>query len=270
MGRHVRLPLVVSVHGGDLDFTARMGRRGRETVARTLRSADAVLANSELTRAAVEELTGPLAGLRVVHLGADVAAAPPARSTRPTLVTVAHLVPHKNQSAVIRALAALASKHPELTYVMVGRGPDERALRELARSLGVERRVEFRGGLSHEDALGELARAHVHVMPSSHEPFGVAHIEAMAAGTPTIGGAGTGAEDIAGAGEGIVLVPPGDPSALARAIDALVSDAPRRARLGEAARRTVADHFTWERNGRLTADLYRELAARARRADLAS
>ena len=92
-------------------------------------------------------------------------------------------------------------------------------------------RVEFLGPLPHERALEEMARCHVHAMPSSHEPFGVAHIEAMAAGLVAIGGAGTGARDIADAGEGIVLVPPGDDTALAREIDRLVA---RRRRAGAA------------------------------------
>jgi glycosyltransferase involved in cell wall biosynthesis len=258
--RRGRLPLVVSVHGGDLDYTARLGRRGREAVTRTLRAADSVLANSELTRAGVEELVGPLPGLRVVHLGADLVAPSSQPHREPTLVTVAHLVPHKNQGSVIRALATLAGRHPSLRYVLVGKGPDEHALRDLARSLGVADRVIFRGALSHEAALEELARCHLHVMPSSHEPFGVAHIEAMAAGVPAVGGAGTGAEDIARAGEGIVLVPPGDLSAITRTIDELLSDAGRRARLAEAARQTVADHFSWKRNGAATAAVYRKLA----------
>ena len=107
--------------------------------------------------------------------------------------------------------------------------------------------------------MAELARCHVHVMPSIHDAFGVAHIEAMAAGLPSIGGEGTGAEDVAAAGEGLVLVPPGDPARLVRALDGLLADERERARLGAAARRTVADHFTWARNGAETAALYREL-----------
>jgi glycosyltransferase involved in cell wall biosynthesis len=144
--------------------------------------------------------------------------------------------------------------------VVIGKGPEREALAGLAGRLGVADRVDFLGPLPHERALAEMARGHIHAMPSSHEPFGVAHIEAMAAGLVAIGGAGTGAQDIADAGEGIVLVPPGDDTALAREIDRLVTDAGERERLSEAARATVAAHFTWERNGERTAALYREVA----------
>jgi glycosyltransferase involved in cell wall biosynthesis len=103
--------------------------------------------------------------------------------------------------------------------------------------------------------MAELARCHVHVMPSVHDAFGVAHVEAMAAGLPSIGGEGTGAEDIAAAGPGLVLVPPGDVSALARAIDRLVGG--EGTALGEAARRTAAECFSWERNAAETLAVYR-------------
>jgi glycosyltransferase involved in cell wall biosynthesis len=256
--RRPAVPLVVSVHGGDLSYVARR-TGGARTVTRVLRSADAVIANSEVTRQGVEQLTGPLALLRVIHPGADSPVAVAERHPDPTLVTVAHLEPHKNQENVIRALAALAGRHPRLRYELVGKGPDQERLERLARSLGVGDRVAFLGSLPHEAALGELARCHLHVMPSIHDAFGVAHVEAMAAGLPAIGGEGTGAEDIAAAGEGMTLVPPGDVTALARAIERLVADDAGRERLGEAARRTAAEHFSWSRNADETLALYEEV-----------
>ena len=130
-------------------------------------------------------------------------------------------------------------------------------LEALAQSLGVGDRIRFTGPLPHEQALAELARCHIHVMPSRIDGFGVAHVEAMAAGLPTIGGAGTGAEDIAGTCEGAFLVRPGDSSALVRTLDELLRDDARRAQLGEEARRTVAERFSWETGGNLTVDIYR-------------
>jgi glycosyltransferase involved in cell wall biosynthesis len=258
--RRGRRPLAVSVHGGDLSFKARRPERWRAVVGSTLQAADAVVSNSDLTRRGIEELTGPLPKLETIHLGADIPATHPRRRDDPTLVTVGHLVPHKGHAAVIRALAALRERHPRLRYVVIGKGPEREALAELADRLGVADRVEFVGSLPHERALEEMAHGHIHAMPSSHEPFGVAHIESMAAGLVAIGGAGTGAQDIADAGEGIVLVPPGDDTTLAREIDRLVADSGERERLSEAARETVAAHFTWERNGERTAALYGELA----------
>jgi glycosyltransferase involved in cell wall biosynthesis len=259
------VPLVVSVHGGDLSYTAARSKRGREVVVRVLRAAAAVIANSAVTRRGIEELTGPLPVLEVIHPGADVPETVAERESDPTLVTVAHLEPHKNQAAVIRAVAALKDRHPTLRYELIGKGPDRASLEQLAERLGVGDRVSFAGPMEHAAALARMARGWLHVMPSVHDAFGVAHVEAMAAGVPSIGGAGTGAEDIAAAGDGMVRVPAGDDGTLARAIDRLVSDRRERDRLGAAARRTVAGHFTWERNGERTAAVYRQIAERSRK-----
>jgi teichuronic acid biosynthesis glycosyltransferase TuaC len=259
-GRGGRKPLVVSVHGGDLTYAAARSERGRATVAEVLRVAEAVLVNSEWTRAGVEALVGSRDELRVVHPGAELAKPADDPHPGPTLVTVAHLEPHKGQADVIRALAALAGRHPGLRYVLVGDGPQRAELEQLGGRLGVAERVDFRGALLHEDALEELGRCQIHVMPSRHDGFGVAHIEAMGAGLPTIGGEGTGAEDIAGTGEGAILVRPGDLNALVRAIEGLLSDDERRRKLGAAARKTVFEHFSWQRNGSETAAVYRALA----------
>jgi teichuronic acid biosynthesis glycosyltransferase TuaC len=117
--------------------------------------------------------------------------------------------------------------------------------------------VELRGRLAHEEAVSVARAASLFVLPSAAEAFGVAYVEAMAAGVPAIGSRGEdGPEEIAGAGGGIQLVAPGDPRAMADAIDVLLSDPVRMAALRVAARDTVARQFTWERCGRETVAAY--------------
>jgi glycosyltransferase involved in cell wall biosynthesis len=80
----------------------------------------------------------------------------------------------------------------------------------------------------------------------------------MAAGLPAIGSRGEGGpEDIAAAGPGMILVEPDDPGALAGVLDRLLRDRSELARLGAAARETVAANFTWERCGAETLVAYR-------------
>jgi teichuronic acid biosynthesis glycosyltransferase TuaC len=268
-------PLVVSVHGGDVLYTVRHSPGGSAAVARGLGGARLVLANSqgiaELARAHGARET------RVVHLGTELPAvarevrrevweerppAPPGGPLRgpapgPSLVTVAHLVARKRHADVLRALAVLGRRHPTLRYAIVGDGPERVALEGLAVRLGVAERVDFRGQLPPGEAVAQARRATLFVMPSTEEAFGVAYVEAMAAGVPAIGCRGEpGPEEIAAAGDGFLLVPPGDIERLTQRIDELLSDPHRLREAGQRARATVAANFTWKLCGEQTLAAY--------------
>jgi teichuronic acid biosynthesis glycosyltransferase TuaC len=249
------LPLVVSVHGGDVLYTAPRSPAGRAAVARGLGAAQLVLANSrgiaELARADGAQ------AVRVVHLGADPPSTGLTRDAEPALVTVGHLVARKRHADVLRALAVLRDRHPTLRYVIVGDGPERVALEGLAARLGIRERVQLCGQLPPAEAIERARRCTLFVMPSTEEAFGVAYIEAMAGGLPAIGCRGEpGPEEIAAAGDGFMLVPPGDIERLTQRIDELLSDPQRLREAGRRARATVAAHFTWERCGEQTVAAY--------------
>lgn len=267
------VPLVVSVHGGDVLYTAAPAPTGTPTgplaVARGLGAARLVLANSqgiaELARAHGAGET------RVVHLGADLpTTSHPSRRggleagrkamggpPPPSLVTVAHLVARKRHADVLRAVAVLGQRHPTLRYSIVGEGPERVALEGLAVRLGISERVDFHGQLAPAEALEQARRCTLFVMPSTEEAFGVAYVEAMAGGLPAIGCRGEpGPEEIAAAGDGFMLVPPGDIERLSQRIDELLSDPHRLREASQRARATVAASFTWERCGKQTLAAY--------------
>jgi glycosyltransferase involved in cell wall biosynthesis len=251
-------PLVVSVHGGDVLAVAEGSAAGRRAVEGALGSARLVLANS----AAIERRCRALGATatRVVHLGTDIPAAREPRESRdPRLVTVGHLVARKRHADVLRALWLLRESHPDLRWMVVGEGPEREPLERLARELGLADRVELRGQLAPEQALAAAWAASVFVLPSIEEAFGVAYIEAMAGGVPAIGCIGeAGPEEIAAAGNGMRLVPPGDPEALAAELRGLLDEPRWRRELGVAARATVQESFTWEACGRATVAAYEE------------
>src|SRR6185312_15425160 len=98
-------------------------------------------------------------------------------------------------------------------------------LERLTAELGLGETVRFLGQLPNDRAVAHVAECDLFVMPSVEEPFGVAFVEAMAAGVPAIGSRGEGGpEDIAAAGEGMVLVAPDDPGVLAAEIERLTTD----------------------------------------------
>lgn len=256
------VPLVVSVHGGDVLHIAadppRGSAAGARAVARGLGAARLTLANSQ---GIAELCRAHGAGeVRVVHLGADLPEAP--RQARregapPALVTVGHLVARKRHADVLRALAVLGRRHPGLRYEIVGDGPERVALEGLAARLGVSDRVDMRGQLPPAQAAECARRGTLFVMPSTEEAFGVAYIEAMAGGVPAIGCRGEpGPEELAAAGDGFVLVPPGDIERLTQRIDELLSDPHRLREAGQRARESIAAGFTWERCGGQTLAAY--------------
>ena len=250
-----RVARVVSTHGPDITHVASASRLARRETAETLRDADLVIANSRWAERRCRELGGPGISTEVVHLGADLGPLSD-RLSRPTLVTVANLTASKRHVVVLHALAAIpADRRPD--YLIIGDGPGREPLARTAAALGLDGSVRFAGRLQHEQALAEAARCHVFVMPSVEEPFGVAFVEAMAAGLPAIGARGVGGpEEIAAAGPGLVRVPPEDHVALAHEIDRLLADPDALAALGRDARETVARAFSWERCGKATVAAY--------------
>jgi glycosyltransferase involved in cell wall biosynthesis len=262
-------PMVVSVHGGDVLYTAPRSLAGTRAVSRSLRQAAIVLANSRGTA----ELAGRYgaADVEVVHLGADPpdpsgdprrSDSQPAGSAPDTLVTVGHLVARKRHADVVRALWLLRERHPELRYLVIGDGPERARIKHLADSLGLAGRVQMTGQLAPAEAAARAQSATIFVMPSTEEAFGVAYVEAMAAGIPVIGTRGEpGPEEIASTGEGIELVNPGDVTDLAECIDRLLTDRSRLASLGEHARLTARDGYSWGTCGKRTYAAYERALA---------
>jgi glycosyltransferase involved in cell wall biosynthesis len=269
------MPLVVSVHGGDVHGP----HASSAAVRNTLQHARLVLANSAGTARRAVQYGAHADATRVVHLGTDVPALaaatawPAAASgapgaTRdaprgPTLVTVGNLVTRKRHADVLAALPELRARHPGIRYVIVGDGPERESLRAQAHSLGVQDIVELRGRLAPAAAVAVARSATLFVLPSVAEAFGVAYIEAMAAGVPAVGCRGEdGPEEIAACGRGITLVAPCDPRGLAATLSALLADPERLAEEGRAARAVVEREFTWTRCGQRTVKAYADALAR--------
>jgi glycosyltransferase involved in cell wall biosynthesis len=120
--------------------------------------------------------------------------------------------------------------------------------------------VQLRGPLPHAEALAVARSATLFVMPSVDEAFGVAYIEAMAAGVPAIGCRGEdGPEEIARAGDGIMLVAPHHPRQLAEAIEWVLDRPNRLSELSARARATVEHAFTWQQCGEATIQAYADV-----------
>lgn len=161
---------------------------------------------------------------------------------------------HKGQTVLIAAARRLERAIPRLTVVFLGKGPDERALREAARG---SIHVEFEGFV--EDVASYLAAFDLFVFPSRYEALGSTLLDAMSAGLPVVASAVDGIPELVRDGEEGLLVPAGDDAALARAIHELHDDPERRRRYGEAAR-LRAGSFSASRMADRYLELYQSIA----------
>ncbi len=175
--------------------------------------------------------------------------------------TLSVLEPFKGIDVFLRAVAQLAPRHPDWRFATFGSGSDEARLAALARELGIVERVQRPGFVP---AAHALERLRVYVLCSYWENAPMALLEAMAAGVPVVATAVDGVPEILDDSVAL-LVAPGDPAALAAAIERMCADEPLRERLVRAARARVEERYTAARNARETLALYERLLAGASR-----
>jgi glycosyltransferase involved in cell wall biosynthesis len=154
---------------------------------------------------------------------------------------IASLRPIKNHDILIRALALLIRDVPEAHLVVVGDGESRTSLESLAGELHVREHVTFTGVRSNAPNLHHLFE--VSVLCSRTEGFPNSVVEAMAAGRPVVGTDVVGIRDAVSHEETGLLVPPGDPAALAAALRRLLSDRGLARRMGEHGRTRARQSF---------------------------
>jgi phosphatidylinositol alpha-1,6-mannosyltransferase len=135
---------------------------------------------------------------------------------------------------------------------VVGRGDHQPALELLARELGIADRVRFLTEVNDADLPAIYNAADLYVGVSRQagidvEGFGISLLEASSSGLPVVAGRSGGIPDAVREGETGVLVDSENHRAVAAAIAALLADPARAARLGEAGRRAVVEHYNWDR-----------------------
>ena len=199
----------------------------------------------------------------VVPLGVDSQRfAPPAEpyAGRPTLLFVGRLRYYKGLGVLIDALTELQG----VRLLVAGTGPMESEWRARASQRGVAERVVWLGEVADAELPGVLAAGDVFALPAvaRSEAFGTVLLEAMASRRPVVSTElGTGTSWVNVHGTTGLVVPPGDPPALARALGTLLSDDGLRRRMGEAGHARVRAELTQARMVARVESLYREVAA---------
>lgn len=281
IGRHVArrrgLPYVVSLHGGVVDVPTDEARRLASRTGRALEwgkllgwwvgsrrvldDAAAVLCVSE---AEARTLQRQMPGKRVVHLpngvdperfrqgdGAAFRAAHGIQPDAQVVLTVGRLDPQKNQALAIRAVEALAPRHPDVHLVLLGHVTDPAwadGLRAQVAERGLQGRVTIIPGLPAEGpgVVDAYHAADLFLLPSNHEPFGIVILEAWAAGLPVVASDVGGIPGFVEQGVDGCLVPPGDLPGFVAALEGLLANPARARDLALAGQRKARERYAWE------------------------
>ena len=174
---------------------------------------------------------------------------------RPVYSVVANLIREKGIDHFLRAAEILIRKGSKATFLVVGTGTEFRALKEFAQERNLGRQVVFTGIRSDVEKL--IQYTDVFITPSLwQEAFGLANIEAMSCRLPVISSRVGAIPEVVEDGQTGLLVEPGDPQALADAMERLAADPELMRRLGEAGRQRVLDKFTLDRQVEETFQAY--------------
>lgn len=240
-----RVPVVATFHAaGDPSRIARVARGVLRLLTRKVTVKIAV--SEEARRTAERIIAGPF---RIVPNGIDAARfadVPPLDPGSETVVYFGRLDPRKGVHVLCEAFPAVAAARPAARLIVAGEGPEREAC-ERAIPATLRDRVSFLGRVSDEALPAVIGQASVVALPALRgESFGIVLVEAMAAGRPVVATANPGFAAVARHEREALLVPPGDPAALAEAILRVMDD-PALARSLVAAGRIRAAEFDWDR-----------------------
>jgi glycogen(starch) synthase len=266
------VPMVSTIHATEAGrhsgwVSGAISRQVHAVESWLVRESDSLITCSASMRDEITELFGPgLAEITVIRNGIDANRWPFAlrrpRTGPPELLYVGRLEYEKGVHDLIAALPRIRRTHPGTTLTIAGDGTQQDWLVEQARKHRVLKATTFAGRLDHDQLLAVLHRADVAVLPSHYEPFGLAALEAAAAGTPLV------TSNIGGLGEAVIdgqtglSCPPRDVARLAAAVRAALDDPDAAQRRARAARQRLTSDFDWRTVADETAQVY--LAAKRR------
>ena len=257
-------PLVITNHGImsasaphwlNVGYMSTLGRW-------TLNAADRVICYTPVERDLLVSKFGVHpGGIAVIPNGVNTDIFRPDASRRDDgcrrLLWVGRYVKGKGIDFLIHAAAALVREVPDLQLTLVGEGPEEAEIRQLATELRLDGHIEYLPFMTYDQMPAQYQRAEMLVLPSLHEGVPRTMLEAMACGRPVVISDFEHLRELVSGGG--LMFPKGDVTALADAIRNLLEHPDEADELGRRARETIIRQNSWRNTVESTLDLYREL-----------
>lgn len=264
LGRTLGLPTVITARGTDINLIPRYAVP-RALIGRAITGAAALIAVSNALKQELVSLGAPGEKVTVLRNGVDITLFRPldrdiARGrlelTRPTLLSVGHLIERKGHHRIIEAMTRL----PQFDLVIVGEGPMRDQLAGLIARHGLADRVRLLGARPHAELPSLYSAADILVLASSREGWANVLLEAMACGTPVVASNIWGNPEVVDDPAAGLIAEENTPDGIARAVQSLFSRLPDRM-----VTRAYAERFTWDATTVGQLALFRSVVASTRR-----
>lgn len=265
LARTLKKPIAVTARGTDLNLYPKRYPLVGRMIAKTALEVDASITVCAALKNVLVEMGAEPGNVHVMRNGVDLTLFHPVdretarrqwQLTRPTLVSIGHLIERKGHDLVIQAIAYLSG----IDLIIAGDGPERARLERLVEALGLGDRVRFAGVVAHEDLAHLYSAADALVLASSREGWPNVLLEALASGTPVIATRNWGTPEIVSAPEAGLLVDQRTPEAIADAIGTLLAAPPDRR-----ATRQFAEAFSWDATTEAQLSLFSSFLATASR-----
>lgn len=252
--QNFKIPYFVSTHGLDILMPQKKLRKDK-ILKKILNNAEFITANSEFTKKELLDLEIPDEKIEITYPCPNIQNNPSQRLVDPwpkkTLLTVGRLVKRKGQEKVIEAMPKLLEKFPDLTYLIIGEGPDKNNLEQKIENLNLNSKIKILNNIINSELAEYYSSADIFVMPVENlegdaEGFGIVYLEAALFGLPVIGGKSGGAKEAILDNETGLLVEPGNQKDLIEKITLLLEDRVLAEKLGEAGKERVLKEFIWK------------------------
>lgn len=252
---------IVYTHGEEIT-TKPIGRLWGKETKYLLRNAERIIAVSNFTSTKLIYMGIPKRKIRIIYNGVDDKLFTPQVKDeelikkyklrdKKVLLTVGRLDRRKGHDNIIKALPKIIMKVPGVRYLIIGRGMEEKALKELVKNLSLEEYVKFLGFVSNDQLVKHYNLCDVFIMPNRElsdgntEGFGIVFLEANACGKPVIGGNAGGTSNAIENGKSGYLVDGNDIDSITNVTIRLLKDRSLAQRIGRYGRERV-HKYSWD------------------------